>query len=101
VGAYLAKVTVVTNVVTYPIFFDIGEHLFIAAELFSEGECLQNGAGVSLASSNVIDFGDTGSFDEFPDETCDVLAVDIIANLFPLVSENLIFAVFQVAFDEI
>lgn len=84
-----------------PVPIDVLIHLFLAGEFLGNGKRLPDGARVGAAAADVIDLRDARSFEEFFNETSDVVGVDIVADLFALVAEDLVFATFEVAFDEV
>lgn len=98
---HFAQVREVTDVIADAVFIDVLKDLFFAGEFFGEGERLPDRAGVAAAASDVVDLSGAGGFDEFPDKRGDVVGMDVVADLFALVSENLVFTSFEVALHEV
>ena len=64
-------------------------------------ERFENGAGVVFAAAEIVDFGDARGLPEFEHEAGDVFGVNIVADLFAFVAEDLVFAAFHVALDQV
>ena len=100
-GAHFSEITVIADVVADAVFFQVREHLLFAAKLLGDLECFQDRAGVPLSSPDIVNLGHPGRFNEFPDEAGDVLTVDVVTYLLAFVSKDLVFAAFEIAFDEV
>ena len=83
------------------VLVDVLMDLFFSREFLGDLESFPDGAGIGTATADVINFPDAGSFNELLNKAGDVVGVDVVADLFALVAENLVFAAFQVAFDQI
>ena len=73
----------------------------LTGEPFRDFERFEDGGAVGLAATEVVNLASLRCGHKRGHETGDVEGVDIIANLFTLVSKDLILPSFQVAFDEI
>lgn len=101
VGPHLAQVGIVADVVASSIVIEVSVNLSFAGEFFRDLECFENGGAVGLAATEVINFASAWILDEGCHETSDVERVNVIAHLFALVAEDLVFAAFEVAFNEV
>jgi hypothetical protein len=101
VGAHLAEVAVVADVVAEAVFGDVSVNLFFAAEFCGEGEGFQYRAGVTFSAADIVNFTHAGGCEELFDEPADVEGMDVVADLFAHVAKNFVFAAFKVAFDEV
>ncbi len=98
---HFREVRNVADVITRPVLIDVLEDLLFAGEFLGDGEGLPDGAGIGAAAADVIHLADARGFEEFLDEAGDVVGVDVVADLFALEAEDLVFAAFQVAFHEV
>src|SRR5438552_1470246 len=98
---HLAQVAVITDVISDAVLFQIPPFHGQAGNFFDALKRLDDGAGVSLASTQVIDLTRAWSLPELKDETRNILRMDIVADLFALVAEDPILTTFQIALDQI
>ena len=101
VPAHLVEVRDIADMVANPVFVHILENLSFARERLGDLEGLPDRAGIGAAAADVVNLADAGCGNEFLDEACDVVGVDVVADLFAFVAEDLVFAAFEVAFDEV
>jgi len=101
VGAHFAEVAVVADVVADAVFLEIGEDLGASGKAFCDLKGFEDGAGVGFAAAEIIDLGWAGGLGKFPHETGDIPGVNVVADLLALVAKDLVFAAFEVAFDQI
>ena len=87
--------------VTNSVLVDVLENLFFTGEAFGGLKRFEDRARILFASSEVVDFCYARSFYKFPNESGDIFAVDIVTYLFPFVAKYLVFAGFEIAFDEV
>lgn len=99
--AHFGEIADVADVVADTVLIHVGVDLFAPGEFLDQGKRLQDGNRIGSTASDVINLRDPRGFDELLDETGDVVGVDVIAHLFALVAEDLVFAAFQVAADQI
>ena len=63
-GLHFTQVAVIADVVTNAVLIHIGIGLFLAAESLGDRKSLENGAGVRLASTQIVNLGHAGSCKE-------------------------------------
>lgn len=100
-GFHLPKVAVVADVVADAVLVDIGVLLRLARESLCDLEGFEDGAAVLLTSTEVVDLGDAGCLDEGRHEAGNVEGVNVVANLFPLVTKDAVFLPLKVALHEV
>ena len=72
VGLHLAQVAVVADVVADAVLVDVGILLFLTGELLGNRKGLEDGAGVLLTPTEVVDFCNPWSLDESCHEAGDI-----------------------------
>lgn len=87
--------------VTESVFGDVCVTHRRSGHLFDHFECFQDRATVRLASTNVVDLSATRLSKEDLDEPRHIHAVNVVANLFALVTEHSVLSLFQIAFDQV
>ncbi len=87
---HFAEVGVVADVVAGAVFVEVGVDLGFTGEPFRDFERFEDGGAVGLAAPEVVNLASLRCSHKRGHETGDVEGVDIIANLFSLVSEDLI-----------
>jgi len=66
---------------------------------FANLERLQNGAAVVLSSAQIVNFSGSGGFYEQVNKLGDIFRVNVIPDLFSLVTKNFVSLILQIAFD--
>src|SRR5262245_43597308 len=67
----------------------------------NQGERFKDRHRVRAAAAQVINLAYTWGFDEAPDKLRYVIAMNIIPNLLPLITEDAIDTLFEVTFDKV
>src|ERR1035441_4962191 len=101
VSADLTQVGGVADVVADPVLVHVRVHLRLAGERFRGLERLEDRGAGGLAAPEVVDLRGAGRPDERGDEPRDIERVDVVADLLPLVSQDLVFAALEVALDQV
>src|SRR5215468_3050683 len=100
-GFHFAQIAVVTDVIARTRLVDIGVALLLAGALLGHLESLKNRTGVSFSAAEIVNLPRTRRLIELKHETRDVLGMDVVTDLFAFVTVNLVFAPFEVAFDQV
>ena len=82
--AHFAEIGVVADVIPDAVLVEVGVNHGLAGELFGNFKGFEDGAGVGLASPDVVDLPYPRCFYEGVHETNDIEAVDVVPNLFSL-----------------
>ena len=101
IAAHFGEVAHVADVIADAVFVDVGVDLLFAGEFFGEGESFQDRAGVVASAADVVDLGHARGFEEFLDEAGDIVAVDVVADLFAFVAVDFVFLALEIAFHEV
>ena len=101
VAAHFGEVADVADVVADAVFVDVVVDLFFTGKFFGDGEGFEDGAGVVASAPDVVDLGHAGGFEEFLDEAGDVVAVDVVADLFAFVAVDFVFLALEIALHEV
>ena len=99
--AHFPQIGQVANMIADAVFVEVLVDLGFAAELLRQRKSLPDRAGVGAASADVVDLADAGGGDEFPDEAGDIGRMNVVADLFALVTEDSVFAAFKITFHEV
>ena len=99
--AHFPQIGVVADVVAGAVLVHVGEDLGLAGEFFDDLESLEDRGAVRLTAAEVVNLARARGRDEGRHEARDVERVDVVAHLFALVAENLVFAALEVAFHEV
>ncbi len=91
VGLEFAEVGNVADVIAFAIFVDVRPVEFFSGQLLDFGNSFEHGDAVFAATSHVVDLAGTGVGGEGLDGANDVVAVNIVANLFSFVAKDGIF----------
>ena len=83
------------------IVIDVLVDLLFARELFGDFEGFPDGAGVSTTTTDIVDLGNAWCLEKLLDETCHVMGVDVVADLFAFITKDTVFPAFEVALDEV
>lgn len=100
-GSRFPEIGIITDVIANPIFVEVCVKLWPPREPFNDFERLQDGTTVGFASAKVVNLAGTRSANEGFDEPGNVVAVNVIADLLPLVAVDPIFAAFHVTLHQI
>src|SRR5215470_14826684 len=73
----------------------------LTGDFRNQGESFKDRHRVRAAAAQVINLTHSWSFDEAPDKLQYIIAVNIIPNLLPLITEDAIDTVFKVTFDKV
>ena len=96
---HFPKVTVVADVVANSILIHVAPVHLPAGDALGHVECFEDGAGVGLPAPEIVDLGDARRLPELIHEAGHILGMDVVADLLAFVSEDLILASFDVAFQ--
>ena len=97
----LSQVAVVADVVADAALFEQQIVLRLAGEFLGKCECLEDRARVLLATAKIVDLSAAGLFQELRYEADHVTRVNVVANLFSLVTVNLVLTALHIAADQI
>jgi len=78
------------NVVAGAVVLDVCPVQFAAADLLAQVNCLQHGAIGMAAAAQVVNFARARRAEKLPDGLDEIVAVDVVAYLLPLVAEDAI-----------
>ncbi len=84
-----------------PVFIDICKHLLSTREFFGQRERFEDRTRVAFAASKIVNGAYAGRVEECADEARNIKRMDVVAYLLPLVAEYAVFAIFEIALDEI
>src|ERR1039458_3892640 len=98
---YFAQVTVIANVVPYPVFRTVRPFHRATSGCLAQRKGFQDGTRIGLSSAEVIHLRYTRSLPEFKHESRDVLGVDIIPHLLTFVTADAIRTTLDIASNEI
>jgi hypothetical protein len=98
---HLAEIAIVADMITAPVFIDVGVAHRLAADFFQERKCFEDGAGIVFAATEVVDLRDARSLEKGVHEPGDVLRMNIVTYLLALATEDPVFLAFEVALDEV
>src|ERR1022692_2690628 len=101
VGAHLAEIADVADVVALPVLLDVLVAHFTAGQLGDTVECLEDRDAIGPATADIVDLAAARPLPELVDEPRDIERVDVIANLLALVAKYLVGAALDVALDEV
>src|SRR6478735_6670972 len=101
VALHLAEITDVTDVVSFAVLIHVLRAHGLAGHCARAIERFDDAAGVSSPAAEIVDFSTARSFDEGFDEGYDVVRVDVVPHLLPLVTEDAIELFLEVALDEV
>src|SRR5271170_7863886 len=87
--------------VTHPITVDIKIILFLTRHLFNHLKAFENRTGISLSSPQVVSFPAPWLPVKLIHQTRNILRVDIVTNLFPLIAINVVLFPLDIAADQI
>ena len=97
VDSHLAKVAVIADMVADTVFFDVCVFHWLTTEFLGDLECLKNRTTIVLPTADVVDLAAARCFNERMNELSDIYTVNVVSNLFSLVTKDAIFAAFQIA----
>ena len=98
---HFAEVGEVANMVTNAVFIDVLIDLRYAGKLLSEFKSLPDRAGIIAPASDVVDFSHARGLNKGLNKAGHVVGVNVVTHLFALVTEDAVFASFEIAFDEV
>lgn len=98
---HLGEVADVADVVAFAVFVDVFPAHGFAGEGCDFVEGFEDGDAVGPAPADVVDLSAAWVFEEGVHEADDVEAVDVVADLFALVAEDVVLAFGEVALDEV
>ena len=101
VGAHFGEIGNVADMISFPVFIDVGGEHFLAREFFDSGKGFKNGAAVASASAEIIDLARARFFKKCGDKTGHIQRVDIVPNLLALVSVHVVGLALEIAFHEV
>lgn len=89
------------DVIADAVFVAVDGGHFLAGDLFADGHGFYHGDVALTATADVVHLGDTWVLVEVPEGLDEIVAVDVVADLLPFVSENLVLTSFDGAFHEV
>jgi hypothetical protein len=101
VGAHFGEIGNVADMISFPVFIDVGGEHFLARKFFDSGKGLKNGAAVASASAEIIDLARARFFKKCGDKTGHIQRVDIVTDLLALVSVHVVGLALEIAFHEV
>ena len=101
VDSHLAKVAVIADMVADTVFFDVCVFHWLTTEFLGDLECLKNRTTIVLPTADVVDLAAARCFNERMNELSDIYTVNVVSNLFSLVTKYSVFLFFQIAFYQI
>src|SRR5262245_57711829 len=99
--AALRQIADVTDVVAFAVLINVFENLLFAAHRCSHLEGLQDADAVIPPPAQIIGFTDPWRLPEFLDESGDILGMDVVADLLPLVAEDPVEVPLDIAADQV
>ncbi len=100
-GPHFSQVTVIADVVPDPVFINIDVPLGFPREPLDCFERFEDGAAIALAAPQIINFSLPGCLNELINESCNIVAVNVVSYLFPFVAKDLVLSFLDVAFDQV
>ena len=88
IGAQLTQVADVANVITHPVLFAIYPVEIAPGQLLDQVNGFQNGDAVGAPAAQVVDLAGTGIGGKLLHGAYDVVAVNIVPNLFAFIAVN-------------
>lgn len=98
---HLPQITVIADMISDAIRLDISPHLLLSGRQFSHGERLKDRARIVSSAAQIVDLTRTRIPGKGQHEPGDIFRVNVIADLFTLVAENLVFLVGEIAADQV
>jgi hypothetical protein len=88
---HLAQVRDITDMVTFTILIDVFVHHLLPRNGCDNFKCFQDRDGIIPAAADIIHFADPRFLQECIDEADDIQRMDVVADLLPFISENIVF----------
>ena len=99
-GSKLGEIGNIADVIPNPVGF-LEAVLQIETHILQSFNCFQDRQTVRPAASEVIGLPEAGLLIEFEKQGSDVVAMNLVANLFPLIAKNRVFLTFDSARNNI
>ena len=87
--------------ITFPILVGVLVLHRLSGDLFNQLKRFENRDRVLPAASEIVNFGDARALNKLIHEAGYIEGVDVVANLFALVTKNLIGLALEIALDQI
>lgn len=100
-GFHLGEVADVADVIAFAVFIEILVVHLLSADGGDAIEGFKDGDAVGSAAADVVNLATTGGLGELMHEADDIEGVDVVPDLFALVSEDLVLSSRDVALDEV
>jgi len=97
VRLHLSQVAVIADVVADAILIQVAPLHRLSAGALGQAKGFEDRAGVALSAAQVVHLGHARCFGELEHEPRDVLGVNVVADLLPFISVNLVLAAFEIA----
>jgi len=98
---HFGKVRDVTDMIPLPVLIDIFPLHFTSADLLDERKSLENADRVATSTAEIVHLACTWRFDKPFHELHHVKAMDVVSDLFTLVTVNLVRSTFEIALDQV
>ena len=100
-GAHFGEIGNVADMISFPVFIDVGGEHFLAREFFDSSKGFQNGATVGAATAEIIDLTRARFFKKCGDKMGHIQRVDVVPDLLTLVSVDVVGLALEIAFHKV